>query len=45
MEVDIPATLAGIQFAFAGGRLSIQCQSFTGQILLSRGTTAADLQA
>jgi hypothetical protein len=34
--VDIPTSLAGIQFAFADGALSIRCSGFSGDIVLSR---------
>lgn len=36
MEVDIPTSLAGIQFAFADGSLSIRCSGFSGDIVLSK---------
>ncbi|RLN97232.1 hypothetical protein BBJ28_00007148 [Nothophytophthora sp. Chile5] len=41
VEVDIPASLTGIQFAFAGGALTIQCRGFTGDIVLSKTAATA----
>ncbi|TMW67100.1 hypothetical protein Poli38472_012216 [Pythium oligandrum] len=41
VEVDIPATLSGIQFAFANGALTIQCNGFSGNIVLSKPVVAA----
>lgn len=36
VEVDIPASLAGIQFAFKDGALTIQCANFTGNVVLNK---------
>lgn len=32
----MPTDLAGVQFAFTNGALSIRCDGFTGDIVLSR---------
>lgn len=44
VEVDIPTSLAGIQFAFKGGVLAIQCTNFTGSILLAPSGAIACLR-
>lgn len=36
VEVDIPTSLAGIQFTFTNGALTIQCTNFTGDVVLSK---------
>lgn len=38
VEVDIPTTLKGIQFAFTNGSLTIHCSNFSGNILLAKRT-------
>ncbi|TYZ64146.1 hypothetical protein PybrP1_004439 [[Pythium] brassicae (nom. inval.)] len=42
VEVDIPTSLAGIQFAFKDGALSIQCANFTGNVVLTKSVTPED---
>ncbi|KAF4036789.1 Galactose oxidase central domain [Phytophthora infestans] len=36
VEVDLPANLAGIQFEFTAGSLTIHCCNFTGDVVLSK---------
>ncbi|KAF1791300.1 Kelch-type beta propeller [Phytophthora cactorum] len=38
VEVDLPANLAGIQFEFTAGSLTIHCRDFTGDVVLSKPT-------
>ncbi|CEG41761.1 Kelch repeat-containing proteins [Plasmopara halstedii] len=36
VAVDLPANLAGIQFEFTSGSLTIRCRNFTGDIVLTK---------
>ncbi|GMF38221.1 unnamed protein product [Phytophthora fragariaefolia] len=41
VEVDLPTDLAGIHFEFTAGTLTIHCQNFTGDVVLSKPTGKA----